>query len=150
MLRLFGITLLMTVSWNASTEVRSSKLQSFLYLMFLKLCLRGWTTKVTYFYKLEGIILVLFFLFLFFWGSLDRVQTKTAQFINHTKDSDWETLAHLRTIARLCALFQAYSGERAWKAIGDRLRRTYYLSRLIMFGILGTGSKERISGSIPL
>jgi hypothetical protein len=39
--------------------------------------------------------------------ALDRVQTKSAQFTNHTKDSDWETLAQRRTIARLCALFKA-------------------------------------------
>jgi len=26
-------------------------------------------------------------------NALDRVQTKAAQFANHTKDSDWETLA---------------------------------------------------------
>jgi len=37
---------------------------------------------------------------------------KAAQFTNHTKDSDWETLAQRRTIARLCALFKAYSGGR--------------------------------------
>ena len=58
----------------------------------------------------------------------DRVQKKVAEFTIHTKDSDWETLAQRRTIARLCALFKAYSGERAWKAIRDRLRRPYYLS----------------------
>ena len=62
-------------------------------------------------------------------NALDRVQTKAAQFINHTKDSDWETLAQPRMIARLCALFKAYSVERAWKAIHDRVRRPYYLSR---------------------
>ena len=28
-------------------------------------------------------------------NALDQVQTKAAQFTNHTKDSDWETLAHL-------------------------------------------------------
>jgi hypothetical protein len=33
-------------------------------------------------------------------------------------------------IARLCALFKAYSDERAWKAIHDRLRRRYCLSRV--------------------
>jgi hypothetical protein len=33
--RLLGVTLLMTVSWNASSEVRSSMLQSFLSLIFL-------------------------------------------------------------------------------------------------------------------
>jgi len=54
-------------------------------------------------------------------NGLDRAQKKAAQFTNHTKDSDWETLAQRRTIARLCALFKAYSGERAWKAIRDRL-----------------------------
>jgi hypothetical protein len=30
----------------------------------------------------------------------------------------------------MCALFKAYSGERAWKAIGDRLQRPHYLSRV--------------------
>ena len=32
-------------------------------------------------------------------NALDRVQKKAAQFTNHTKDSDWETLAQRRTIA---------------------------------------------------
>ena len=41
----------------------------------------------------------------------------------------WETLASRRKIARLCALYKAYGGERAWKAIGDRLERPHYLSR---------------------
>ena len=52
------------------------------------------------------------------------------QFTNHTKDFDWETLAQRRTIACLCTLFKAYSGEQAWKAICDRLQRLYYLSRV--------------------
>ena len=47
-----------------------------------------------------------------------------------TQDSKWETLAQRRTIARFCPLSKAYSGERAWKAIRDRLRRPYYLSRV--------------------
>jgi hypothetical protein len=50
-------------------------------------------------------------------NALDRVQKKAAQFTNHTKDSDWETLAQRRTIARLCALFKAYCGDRTGKAI---------------------------------
>ena len=54
-------------------------------------------------------------------NELDRVQKKAAQFTNHTKDSDWETFAQRRTIARLCALFEANSGERAWNVIRDRL-----------------------------
>jgi len=52
------------------------------------------------------------------------------QFTNNTKNSDWEALAQRRTIARLCALFKAKSGKRAWKAIRDRLRRAYCLSRV--------------------
>jgi hypothetical protein len=44
-------------------------------------------------------------------NALDRVQKKAVQFTNHTKDSEWETLAQHRMIARLCALFKAYSGN---------------------------------------
>jgi hypothetical protein len=61
---------------------------------------------------------------------LDRIQKKAAQFTNYTKDSDWETLVRRRTIARLCAIFKAHSGERTWKAICDGLRRSYCLSRI--------------------
>ena len=63
-------------------------------------------------------------------NALGRVQKKAAQFTNHRKDSDWETLAQRRTIAGLCALFKACSGKRARKAIRDRLRRPYCLSRV--------------------
>ena len=35
-----------------------------------------------------------------------------------------------RKLSRICALFKAYSGERAWKATGDRLQRPHYLSRV--------------------
>ena len=49
---------------------------------------------------------------------------------NPTKDSDWETLAPCRTIARLWTTFKACSVKRAWKAIRDRLRKPYYLSRV--------------------
>jgi hypothetical protein len=52
---------------------------------------------------------------------LDRVQKKAAKFSHHTKSPIWETLALRRKIACLCALHKAYGGERAWKAIGDRL-----------------------------
>jgi len=50
---------------------------------------------------------------------------KAAPFTCHTKDSDWETLAQRKMIGCLCALFKAHSGERAWKAIRDRLQRPY-------------------------
>ena len=62
-------------------------------------------------------------------NALDQVQKKAAQFTNHTEDSDWKTFAHHRMIAHLYTLFKAYSGERAWKAICDMLRRPKYLSR---------------------
>ena len=62
--------------------------------------------------------------------ALDRIQKKAAEFTNHTKDFDWENLAQRRMIACLCALFKAYSGEWAWKATCDRLRRPYCLSRV--------------------
>ena len=63
-------------------------------------------------------------------NALHRVQKKAAQFTNHIKDSEWETLAQRRMIAHLCALFKAYSGQRTWKNIRDRLRRPHYLSRV--------------------
>ena len=61
--------------------------------------------------------------------ALDRVQNKAAKFAYHTNETNWETLTQRRKRARLCALRKAYSGEQAWKAIGDRLKRPYYLSR---------------------
>ena len=56
----------------------------------------------------------------------DRVQNKTAKFAHHTKSLNWKTLV----LSRICTLFKAYSGEWAWKAIGDRLQGPHYLSRL--------------------
>ena len=38
-------------------------------------------------------------------NALDRVQIKAAQFTNHTKDYDWETLAQHRMIAHIYAHF---------------------------------------------
>jgi hypothetical protein len=57
------------------------------------------------------------------------VQKKAAKSANHANDSVWDTLAQRRRIARICAPFKAYSGERALKAIGDRLQAPCYLSR---------------------
>jgi hypothetical protein len=57
------------------------------------------------------------------------VQKKVDKFANRTKNSVWETLAQLRKIVRICALFKAYTGEQLWKSIGDRLKRPCYLSR---------------------
>ena len=63
-------------------------------------------------------------------NALDRVQKRAAQFTNHTTDSDWETLAQPKTITHFCALFKAYTGERAWKAIHSRLRRVDLVRRI--------------------
>ena len=54
---------------------------------------------------------------------------KLSQFTDHRKDSDWETLAQRRTIARLCAHCEEFSAERAWRAMLDRLRVPYYMRR---------------------
>jgi hypothetical protein len=48
---------------------------------------------------------------------LDRMQNKAAKFAHHRSDSNWKTLAQYRKVARICALFKAYAGERAWKAM---------------------------------
>jgi hypothetical protein len=40
------------------------------------------------------------------------------------------TLSQRGKIARICAIFKAYSGEWAWKFIGDRLQGPNYLSRI--------------------
>jgi hypothetical protein len=62
--------------------------------------------------------------------ALDRVQKKEAKFAYHTNSSNWENLASHRKLSRICALFTSYSGVRAWKTIGERLKRPHYLSRV--------------------
>ena len=61
---------------------------------------------------------------------LDWVQKKAAKFAYNMNKSNWETLTQCRKISCICALFKAYSREWAWKAIGDRLKWPYYLSRV--------------------
>jgi hypothetical protein len=53
-----------------------------------------------------------------------------AKFAHHRNDLNWETLTQSRKIARIYAVFKVYTGEQAWKAIGDRLQRSCYLSRV--------------------
>ena len=43
--------------------------------------------------------------------ALDRVQKRAAQNSNRAKDSDWETLAQRRTMARLCAILKRILGN---------------------------------------
>jgi hypothetical protein len=59
-----------------------------------------------------------------------RLQMKAAKFAYNTNESNWETLSQRRMMSRICALFKAYSGERAWKAVVDRLQRHNYLGRV--------------------
>jgi hypothetical protein len=49
---------------------------------------------------------------------------------HHMSSPNWETLVLRRKLSRIYALFKLYSGEQAWKAIGDRLQRPHYLSRV--------------------
>jgi hypothetical protein len=63
-------------------------------------------------------------------NALDSVQKKAAKFARHKNSQNWETLVSRRKLSRICAFFKAYSGERAWKLIGDRLKWPQYLSRV--------------------
>jgi hypothetical protein len=60
-------------------------------------------------------------------NALERVQKQAAKFVHHKISPNWESLASRRKVSRLCALYKAYCGERAWKNIGDRLKRPHYL-----------------------
>jgi len=55
---------------------------------------------------------------------------KPDEFAYHTNIPKWENLASRRKLSHICALFKAYTGETAWKPIGDRLQRPHYLSRV--------------------
>ena len=63
-------------------------------------------------------------------NAIDGVQKRAAKFAYHTNRPNWETLASRRRLSRICALFKAYSGEQAWKAVGDSIQRPHYLSRV--------------------
>jgi hypothetical protein len=55
-------------------------------------------------------------------------KNKAAKFAHHSGGADWESLVKRRKPAGMCALHKAYTSERAWKAIGDRLQVPSYLS----------------------
>jgi hypothetical protein len=57
------------------------------------------------------------------------VQKRAAKFAKSINESDWETLAQRRMLARICAFFKAYTGGRVWKEIGNRVLKPCYLSR---------------------
>jgi hypothetical protein len=83
-------------------------------------------------------------------SALDHVQNKAAKFAQHSGGSDWESLAQRRKITRMCALYKAYTGERARKAIGDRLQASSYLSRVDHYWKIRAKTKEQISGNTLL
>jgi hypothetical protein len=43
-------------------------------------------------------------------SALNCVQNRAAKFAHNTNETGWETLAQRRRIARICALFKAYTG----------------------------------------
>ena len=61
--------------------------------------------------------------------ALNRVQKRATKFANNKNESGWETLAQRRLVARICALFETYTGGRGWTEIGDRLLKPCYLNR---------------------
>jgi len=63
-------------------------------------------------------------------SALERVQKKAAKFAQYMNIPNWENLASRKKLSRICAHFKAYSGEPAWKPIGDRSQRPHYLSRV--------------------
>ena len=75
---------------------------------------------------------------------------KAAPSTNHTKDSDWKTLAQHRITAYLCTLFVLYYGEWVGQLYMAGCEGLTISVGLIMFRKLGTGGREQTSGSIPL
>jgi hypothetical protein len=63
-------------------------------------------------------------------SSLELYKTTAAKFAPYSGGTDWESLAQRRKIARMCALYKAYIGERAWKEIRNRLQAPSYVSRV--------------------
>jgi hypothetical protein len=61
---------------------------------------------------------------------LGWMQNIADTFAHYRNDLNRETLTENRKIARIYALFKAYTGERASKAIGDRLQTPCYLNRV--------------------
>ena len=82
-------------------------------------------------------------------SALDCIRNKAAKFAHHSGDSEWDSLAQRRKIARMRALYKSYTGERAWKVTGDRLQRPSYLNRVDIIGKSEPENKEQASGNIP-
>ena len=86
-------------------------------------------------------------------SALDRVQNKADKFAHYAGDSDWESLAQRGKIASTCALYKAHkahTGERAWKAIGDRLQAPSYLSRIENYWKIRAREQRADIGKYPV
>jgi hypothetical protein len=82
-------------------------------------------------------------------GETDECSTLgqvAAKFAHQRNDLNWETLTQRRKIASICAFFNAYTGERAWKDISDRLQKPRYLSRVDHDGKIGTTTQMKDVG----
>ena len=83
-------------------------------------------------------------------NTLECLQKKAAKFANHTNVSVWETSAKRRQVTHICALFKAYTGERVWKCIWDRLKDHATWAGMILIVKSGPGNKEEISVNTAL
>jgi hypothetical protein len=70
-----------------------------------------------------------------------------AKFAHHRNDSNWETLAQCRKIARICAY--VFTGERFGGFTGIRLQSPCYLSRVDHDREMRSRSKGEILENIP-
>jgi hypothetical protein len=119
-----GIILLSDLSWADKVNYTvkkawkaNSSTKSIAYMSLVRLILEYWAACWNP-YK-EGQI-----------NALDWVQKRAPKFAHHTNDSNWKTLAQRKHTQRMYALFKVYTGEKAWKATGNRLQRLHYLSRV--------------------
>ena len=81
-------------------------------------------------------------------SALEHVQNRAAKFAHHSGDSEWESLAQCRKIARKCVLYKAYTGKRTWRAI-DRLQVPSYLCRVNHYWKI-RARKQKTLGNTPL
>ena len=54
---------------------------------------------------------------------------RAAEYANNMNVSGWKSLAQRRLKARICAIFKANTGRRAWNAIGNKLLNPCYVIR---------------------
>jgi hypothetical protein len=72
------------------------------------------------------------------------VQKRAAKFADNINESGLETFAQQRLIARICALFKAYTGRRALKAIDDIILKPIYLGTIIIGKLTLTNKEQKL------